>query len=297
MTDNNVIKHLYVFDDLTHHVRRLTSSSGTSAEAADALRGVGRYLNQALACLDPSRQDLTLSTWDGAAIQLAWELADRGVAYDLLVSQGCNGGYASDTLQEVFRRDHGRDLSEQAANVRVTHYLSDRTDAFYSGFEIGVSKGAGLAEQCREAVARIPKHDRVPRIAVIDDCIQTGKGTEAVVNELLALRPEAQISTLGFIACQATQDGFHRRGWRPVQGVLLRGETYPVSWDTDVYFTKDWILTNAIRFEDGTSHAYIDEPEWMAKIFGGDAQGATDALRALAEMLKDRGLYEQLLAL
>lgn len=292
-----MIKHLHIFDDLTHHVCRLAGNRMSAAQTAAVLRRTGRHLSAALACLDWADQDYALSTWEGAAIELAWELADRDAQFDLLVSQGCNGGYAADTLLDSFARKHGRPLAAASANVRVTHYLDDRDDAFYSSFEIGVSAGAPLADQCRIALDQTSGMTERPVIAVIDDCIQTGQGTRAVVEELLALRPDAAIWTLGFIACEATQNGFRNLGWRPVQGVLLRGETYPASWDTDVYFTKDWILENAIRFRDGTSCAYIDDAGWMAQIFGAEPGAATIALRELRDELAGNGLYEELLAL
>src|ERR1700684_2091603 len=91
-------RHLYFFDDLTYHVRRLAVARLSANATAALLREVGGHVNTALGALDYAAQDYTRCTWDGAAIQLAWELADRDARFDLLVSQGVNGDYAATTL-------------------------------------------------------------------------------------------------------------------------------------------------------------------------------------------------------
>ncbi|MGW0708939.1 hypothetical protein ACWD4G_23820 [Streptomyces sp. NPDC002643] len=308
MTSRQPIRHLYFFDDLTYHLRRISRSQRLSAtDTAELLTTAADHTGQALAALDPARQDAVLVTWDHACTQLAWDLAHHAAAhsgFDLLVSQGCNGQYAADALLAEFTAAYGRPLAAATANVRSTHLLTDPADAFHSDFRIAVSSGPSLDNQCRTAVAPVLVPPRDPaqrlRIAVFDDCIQTGQGTQAVTEHLLKALPAGgniEIHTIGFIACQATQQRFTERGWHPAQGVLLPGQTYPASWDTDIYFLKDLILGNAIRYTDGTSQAYIDNPAWMEKIFARNPDTATAALDGLRTALTDSGIYQHLLDL
>lgn len=305
MTTHTPIASLYLFDDLTYHLRRISRDQQLPEHDTNRLlTTAGDRVHQALAGLDPARQSAVQVTWSHACTQLAWDLNRSGAAFDLLVSQGCNGQYAADSLLAEFTTTYQRPLATTTANVRSTHLLTDPDDAFHSDFRIAVSSGAPLDHQCRTALEQaLPsRRDAAEplRIAVFDDCIQTGQGTQAVTEHLVKALPAgqaAEIHTIGFIACQATQQRFAERGWHPAQGVLLPGATYPDSWDTDIYFLKDLILDNAIRYTNNTSQAYIDNPDWMSRIFARDPAAATQALSSLRTALTEHGIYQHLLDL
>jgi hypothetical protein len=185
-------------------------------------------------------------------------------------------------------------------NVRVAHFLEDTNDAFHSTFRIGVSSGDSLEAQCSkvaEEIGNLPSRGNGPkRVAIFDDCIQTGEGTRAVTELILsALGTEnaVECSTIGFVGCEATLERFRQRGWGIECGVLLRGKTYPESWDWDIYFTKDLLLDNAIRYVNGTSVAYMNGG-WFDKIFGGDWRGATVAFQELRAILERSEIYAAL---
>lgn len=297
----NAVKHLYFFDDLSYHLRRICGEDGIPSERADEIvRKVWAHLTDALSCLEHGSQDFNLVNWEHACTQLAWELNDRELSFDMIVSQGCNGEYALDSLLTLHEQEYGAPFARARANVRVAHFLRDPNNAFYSDFEIGVSKGPSLSEQCEDVARQLtklgPTGDRF-RLAVFDDCIQTGEGTSAVVEAILAKMPaHVETTTLAFVGCQATQNRFRERGWRPIQGVLLRGETYPRAWDHDIYFLKDLFLNNAIRFTDGSSVAYVDGG-WFDKIFAGNPEKAAQAITRVKETLEEYGLYKKLEAM
>ncbi|MFC4506702.1 MULTISPECIES: hypothetical protein [Streptomyces] len=305
MTTGTPIARLYFFDDLTYHLRRICRAQQLpDADTNRLLTTAVDRVHQALAGLDPAHQSAVQVTWEHACTQLAFDLHRSGASFDLLVSQGCNGQHAGDSLLAEFTTAYDRPLAAATANVRSTHLLTDPADAFHSDFRIAASSGAPLDEQCRTALGpALSKHQgntEPLRVAVFDDCIQTGQGTQAVTEHLIKALPTgqaAEIHTIGFIACQATQQRFAERGWHPAQGVLLPGATYPDSWDTDIYFLKDLILNNAIRYTNNTSEAYIDNPEWMKKIFARDPAAAAHALNSLRTTLTEQGIYQHLLDL
>lgn len=294
------IPHLYFFDDLSYHVKRIMNERAGSHTAVPAAIGtVRQHLHAILGCLDPAQQDYTLVPWDHAVHALAYELNERQDKYDFVISQGCNGEYAMNSLLEVFSKKAGRDLCTSYGNVRIAHMLVDSSDAFHSEFQLKESSGPKLRSRVVELLDDLDRRSSL-NVAVFDDCIQTGKGTQKIVDlveEATKGVQSIQVSTIGFLACESTQAAFSARGYQTRHGVLLRGDAYPKSWDYDVYFLKDLLLPNSIRFVDGTSRAYMDDKYWMARIFGNEPECATQLLRALRSELQRLELYDALVEL
>lgn len=293
-----MIRHLYFFDDLTFHLRRVVRErTGDPDREAGIARMSRAYMAELVTCMDGAHQDYTLVPWEHAVAQLAWLLRQQPERYDLIIGQGANGEWALRSLSEAYSEKSGAAAADLLENVRVARYLSDPGDPFYSAFELRTTSGPSVAERCGEIARQLPE-GKVVQVAVFDDCIQTGKGTAHVIEAFRSALDrngrEAVIDTLSFIGCEATLDEFRDNGIRSMTGVLLRGETYPQSWDWDVYFLKDFFLPNALRFSDGTQMAYVDDEEWIGKIFAGDRDRATRGIQKFRDHLTDLGLLDEL---
>jgi hypothetical protein len=285
-TEFRFVRHLYFFDDLSYHLRRLAGTNG------ELVRRISDLLLEALKCLDHEAQDYTFVPWEHACSSLAYVL-DRGECrYDITVSQGCNGEHAFKSLS----------LSKAGArlgahrNVRIAHFLSDSADPFFSKFQLSSSSAVSLEQQLDDAAAQIAAVARNARVAVFDDCIQTGEGTLYVLRELRRRVPDCTFEAVGFIVSEGTARRMLRDGIEVQAGVLLRGEVYPHAWDWDVYFTKDLFLPNAVRFQDGTSRAYVDGG-WFDKIFGRSPERARELFLEMKRACVAAGVYESLVAL
>lgn len=303
-TATSPIEHLYFFDDLTYHLRRIADEMGIGRERTDALVDAAwGQLTRALGCIDHAHQDYVLVNWDHACAQLSYTLAESSARFDVIASQGCNGDYALASLASYHAGKTGVAIAERMHNVRIAHYLNDPDDPFFSDFTLETSRGPSLAEQCAtvaRAVDEVAATREGPvRLAIFDDCIQTGEGTWAVAEGILgqvADGVEVAVSGVAFIGCEATMNRLRAAGWTNHLGVLLRGETYPAAWKWDVYFLKDLFLDNAVRYADGTSVAYMDGG-WFDKIFPGDPAEAQRAFRALRALLEEAGVYARLEAM
>ena len=294
-----MISHLYFFDDLTHHLVRVVREKAVGHElGAEVARMSREYAAELIACLDGAVQDCTLVPWEHAVEQLAWLLQGRPGRYDLIIGQGANGESALRSLDEAYSARTGTRVAQHLENVRIARFLSDPQDPFHSDFELRTTVGLSVAERCSEMVAKLPA-DRASRVAVFDDCIQTGKGTghvvDAVRTALTDSGREATVDTLSLIGCGQTLDHFSAQGVDSVTAVMLRGQTYPESWDWDVYFLKDFFLPNAIRFTDGTQHAYVEDEAWMARVFGGNPERAILCIKRMRAELAELGLLDALL--
>ena len=287
------LRHLYFFDDLSYHLRRIATEQAIEPERVKlVLSEVWNLILEAMKCLDHRIVDFNLINWDHACAQLADQLEKDGKYYDIVVSQGCNGEYALADLTSTFSKNFGRDLSSACVNVRLAHILDDPTDPFYSSFKIGCSRGAPLDEQIAVAtkLARSYGEKTAPvRIAVFDDCIQTGEGTKYVaekIREQLGSDINYKLDLIGFIGCEAVMRRFRATGYETHVGVLLRGKAYPEAWAWDVYFLKDQFLSSAVRFADGTSVPYM-AGGWYDKIFAGNPAKATEAFHQIHEVLSE----------
>ena len=266
-----MIKHLYFLDDLTYHIERICRKKEINEEQIGEIkRNVWKYLSEAFSCLDMSYQDYVLVNWQHVSEDLGDKLFRKKKKYDVIVSQGCNGEYALQSFSEMYKAKYGILISDELRNVRVAHFLNNEEDPFYSDFTIGVSQGKELLQQCKEIVDDCVDKKEKLKIAIFDDCIQTGKGTKAVVDDIEQLLDSANIDyeldVIGFIGCEDTMMKFYNLGHYIETGVMLRGKTYPENWDNDIYFLKDLLLSNSIRFTNGNSVAYCDI-DWYLKIF------------------------------
>lgn len=293
------IAHLYFFDDLTYHINRL-STIDPDVDKLDALRISRRMGWELLLCLEPTHQDATLVPWEHALSQLLWQIRTRERP-DVLVSQGANGEYALDSINQAYQKETGRPIAELRENIRIAHFLNDTSDPFHSDFSLGSSSTTGLSERAAE-IANISGHSREVHIAVFDDCIQTGEGTRRVLAELkqafgLYSRSTVRFSTLSFIGCEATLDKLRSDNIDSTTGVLLRGQTYPETWSNDIYFLKDLFLPNSLRFSDGTQGAYVDDERWMARIFGRNHSKARDIVLNTRDQINNLGLFVPLVNL
>lgn len=284
--DFRFVRHLYFFDDLGHHLRRMTGPN------SEVVREVSNLLLQVFQCLDHANQDFTFVPWAHACESLAYEL-DRGdCRYDFTVSQGCNGEHAFNSL----RASRAANRLGVHRNVRIAHFLKDSEDPFFSDFKLGSSTGVPLDEQFDDVAANIARVVRRGRVAVFDDCIQTGEGTLHVLRELQRRLPECTFDAVGFIVSEGTARRMLGDRLAVHAGVLLRGDVYPHTWDWDIYFTKDLFLPNAVRFQDGTSRAYVDGG-WFEKIFGADPERARRLFLDMKRACVAAGLYDSLVAL
>lgn len=296
-----MIKHLYFLDDLTYHVERICRNKEVREEKIGEIkRNIWIYLNDAFSCLDMSYQDYVLVNWQHVSEDLGDKLYRKQKKYDVIVSQGCNGDYALKSFCEMYQSKYNDAVTDKIRNVRVAHFLNDVEDPFYSDFTIGVSRGKDLLQQCKDIVDDFIDKPGKLKIAVFDDCIQTGKGTKAVVDDIEQLLNSAnkiyELDVIGFIGCEDTMMKFFQDGHYIETGVMLRGKTYPECWDNDIYFLKDLLLSSSIRFVDGTSVAYCDI-DWYLKIFPLTKDLKNNSYIRMREYLKSCSLIEDLEAL
>ena len=298
---DEVIKHLYFFDDLTYHVERICLEKNIDRNKIRLIKTkIWSHLNDAFACLDMGYQDYNLINWDHVCADLGDKIDKSEKVYDMAISQGCNGEYAMKSFASKFEQKYDKLFSKKVSNVRVAHFLTTPDNPFYSDFQIGVSRGDNLLQQCKAVVDELTGEKSPVKIAVFDDCIQTGKGTKAVVDNIKQLLDatylDCQIDIIGFIGCEKTMNDFHKQGFGTMTGVMLRGDTYPNTWENDIYFLKDLLLSNAVRFTDGTSVAYCDL-DWYLKIFPLTPDLKSNSYTKLKAYLKEEGLLETLEAL
>lgn len=298
------LRHLYFFDDLSYHLKRIAAEQNIDERKTEkVLSDVWDLILEAMKCLDHRKVDFNLFNWDHACAQLADELNTDRKFYDIIVSQGCNGEYALANLNATYIRSFNEDLSAHCVNVRLAHILDDPTDPFYSSFKIGCSRGAPLDDQIAVATDLAREIAKVRnssvRIAVFDDCIQTGEGTKYVAEKIrqqLGNDIGYSLDLIGFIGCEAVMRRFRASGYDTHIGVLLRGKAYPEAWAWDVYFLKDQIITSAVRFADGTSVPYM-AGGWYDKIFAGNPARATEVFHQIHEVLSGSGFQQHLEAM
>jgi hypothetical protein len=305
MSYESAIKHLYFFDDLSYHIKRIAGNKGFDRQKTDnMLTVVWDYLLQAFHCIDHSNQDFVLVNWEHACSELSFSLYCNRKKFDIIVSQGCNGEYALHDLNQYHYNRFGYYLSPKLLNVRIAHILKDPGNAFYSEFVLGVSKGADLDEQCKSVAKTINesfhKNKALISLAVFDDCIQTGEGTKAVTEKILEYVEDGvklEVNTIGFIGCESTMLKFKEYGWEIAVGTLLRGKSYPEAWEWDIYFLKDLFLDNAVRFTNNTSLPYYKSTGWFENIFPRSPQKAAECFDKIRSFLINEEIYDGLINL
>lgn len=73
MSYESAIKHLYFFDDLSYHIKRIAENKGFDRQKTDnMLTVVWDYLLQAFHCIDHSNQDFVLVNWEHACSELSF---------------------------------------------------------------------------------------------------------------------------------------------------------------------------------------------------------------------------------
>lgn len=299
------IRRLYLFDDLTAHVERIAPACGLEAERlADVVSTIRETLLTVMACVDRRHQTVMVVDWEHACAQLSFYLGTQGRAYDVVISQGANGQYGADDLDRRHRERYGGRVLGRHANVRVTHFYEERADPFYSDITLGVSRGRPLDEQCREAAAAATDTfgggSEPVRIAVFDECIATGHSTETVADAVAAAIGEDvphELEVLAFVGSEGSLRRLAGRGWTTWAGVVLPGAFMPVEWDVDLHLVRDQVLTDALRFADGTTQAPFEAEGWYERIFVADPRRAADAFRELRAFLGAEGLLDSLEAL
>lgn len=298
------IRHLYFFDDLSFHIKRIADERGDDPQqTARVLRESWSIVLAAFGCLDHGHQDFNLVNWEHACAQLSFVLKTQERTFDVLVSQGCNGQYALEDLNRRHLEHYGHVAAVEIPNVRLAHILEDPSDPFYSQFTLGVSKGKPLDEQCADVAELITgMHQRTRsriRVGIFDDCMGTGQGSEAVADKVIERLGDDvpfEMHMVAFVGNEETMYRLQGRGWPPWVGVLFRGRSYPNAWDWDIYFLKDQILGNAIRYADGSSEPYL-AGGWYDKIFPADPEGATRHFERLRTYLDDEGMLAPLEAM
>lgn len=298
------IRHLYLFDDLSFHIKRIGIAQGISVSTLEeTLETVWQRLLDSFKCIDHRRTDFNLINWEHACAQLAFELKNRELTYDVMVSQGCNGEYALADLNEQFANSYGCRVTEHATNIRLTHLLEDPSNPFYSAFKIGVSKGAPAEQQIRdvadEIAERFDRRKTRVRVALFDDCIGTGTSAKYLAQRLrhdLEGRAEIALDIVAFVGNESAMYMFQKMGFGTHVGTLFRGKVYPEAWAWDIYFLKDQFLSNALRYTDGTSKSYM-AGGWYDKIFAADPERATRMYEEIASLLAKQGILSALEAM
>ena len=124
------------------------------------------------------------------------------------------------------------------------------------------------------------------RVLVVDDCVQTGGTLTAVA--------EAAGVTSGSVVTLVCNEFTRRRresdGWTIDFGTLLPGETYPMSYATDLFCVRDFLVDTAVRFADGTSTSYSSGGDWLSFLHGTRAEEARSHWTRTRDPLADLGL-------
>ncbi|MCB9988297.1 MAG: hypothetical protein H6868_03060 [Rhodospirillales bacterium] len=298
--ETSPIEHLYLFDDLSIHLKRISKEiDAPQEETEDLLEKVWSLILDSVKCIDLKRVDVNLINWEHACAQLAFQLKNANRMYDIMVSQGCNGEYAMRDLNSLHKENYGYLVAENTPNVRLAHLLDDPSDPFYSTFKLGTSKGRPLDEQINDVaeIARkmFQKRGTKIRLAVFDDCMGTGEGSKYVGEKLLEFLPDVPVSLhmVAFIGNESAMYRFQSMGFETHVGVLFRGKVYPESWKWDIYFLKDQFLSSAIRYTDGTSVPYM-AGGWYDKIFAGNPEKATQIFHQVRDILSEAGYLAKL---
>jgi len=302
--DDGPIRHLYFFDDLSFHIQRIARERrAPDAWTGEVLRRVWSLLLDALACVDRGTVDPTLVSWDHACAQLSVALELGRQTFDLAITQGCAGEQVLAALNSRHLAEYGHVVAPPGPNVRLTHIFDDPGDPFYSSSTLGISRGEPVDRQCDAVaaaiVARYERERALVRVLLLDDCIYSGASTSYLADELIARVGAAvpyELSVAAFLAGERAARRFRARGMPTLCGVVLRGDMPPDGWESDVYFTKDQIVANALRFADGTSTGYF-VGGWYDKVFPEDPERATRAFVRIREYLDEEGILAELEAM
>ncbi|WP_405659908.1 phosphoribosyltransferase [Streptomyces sp. NBC_01166] len=269
------LRHVYLLDDLTGLIPTLPRARELGEEAvAEAVGAVRRCVLNVAGLIDLDHIAVELISWDHA---LAEFLARTPTlpAHDVAIVIGSGGRRFADQLEEQGRRLAGR-LDVPAAKI-----LSDSGDAFFSEHSVLSRDGTPL-----EVV--VPSGST--RVLVVDDCVQTGGTLTAVA--------EAAGVTSGSVVTLVCNEFTRRRresdGWTIDFGTLLPGETYPMSYATDLFCVRDFLVDTAVRFADGTSTSYSSGGDWLSFLHGTRAEEARSHWTRTRDLLDDLRLLDQI---
>lgn len=269
------LRHVYLLDDLTWLIPALPRAAELGPEkVALALGAVRRCVLNVAGLIDLDHIAVELISWDHA---LAEFLARTPTlpAHDVAIVIGSGGRRFADQLEERGHRLAGR-LDVPAAKI-----LSDSGDAFFSEHHVLSRDGGPLT-------VAVPRGSE--RVLVVDDCVQTGGTLTAVA--------EAAGVTSGSVVTLVCNEFTRRRreadGWAIDFGTLLPGETYPMSYATDLFCVRDFLVDTAVRFADGTSTSYSSGGDWLSFLHGPRAEEARSHWMRTRDVLADLRLLEQI---
>ncbi|MFF2191441.1 hypothetical protein [Streptomyces sp. NPDC058157] len=273
--DRSPLRNVYLLDDLTGLIPTLPRARELGPDAvARAVGAVRRCVLNVAALIDLDHIAVELISWDHA---LAEFLARTPTlpAHDVAVVIGSGGRRFADQLEQQGHRLAGR------VDVPAAKILSDSGDAFFSEHHVLSRDGSAL-----EVV--LPGHKE--RVLVVDDCVQTGGTLTAVA--------DAAGVTSGSVVTLVCNEFTRRRreadGWAIDFGTLLPGETYPMSYATDLFCVRDFLVETAVRFADGTSTSYASGGDWLAFLHGTRAEEARAHWTRTRDLLDDLGLLGQI---
>jgi hypothetical protein len=265
-----VVSTVYLIDDLSGRVASHAAGGVIGPDlAAELVADVRATTLRAAAAFPLGRVAVELISWEHVLDSLRLRLDGLACAdLDVTLVVGRGGSrLAADLALWGTAFPERRDVA--AARV-----LEDPNDAFYSPHRIAHRDRSDLSG----SVGLGPG----ARALVIDDCVHTGTTLDEVVR-ISDVRPGRLITGL----CNETTLGrLERIGWEVVYGVLLPGQTYPESYETDLYCVRDFVVEDAVRFADGSSTSFASGGNWCEVLYGAaGAAVASDWLR-LADRLR-----------
>lgn len=269
------LRHVYLLDDLTGLIPTLPRAQELdAASVAEAVGAVRRCVLTVAGLIDLDHIAVELISWEHA---LAEFLARTPTlpAHDVAVVIGSGGKRFADQLEEQGHRLAGR-LDVPAAKI-----LSDSSDAFFSEHHVLNRDGTALT-------VAVPRGTE--RVLVVDDCVQTG-GTLTAVAEAAGVTGGSVVT---LVCNEFTRRRREADGWAIDFGTLLPGETYPMSYATDLFCVRDFLVDTAVRFADGTSTSYSSGGDWLSFLHGSRAEEARAHWTRTRDLLADLGLLAQI---
>lgn len=274
IVDSSPLESIYLFDDLTGLLPSLPLDAATVRSLTGRVR---QSLFDVVGLVELDRIAVEVFSWEHA---LAEFLARTPALppHDVAIVLGAGGARFARQLE-----DRGLALAGRL-DVPAAKILSDSGNAFFSEHHVLQRDGSPLAVDASAALAE------GARILVVDDCVQTG-GTLAAVAEAAGVRSGA-VATL--VCNEFTRRRREDDGWSIAYGTLLPGETYPMSYATDLFCVRDFVVPTAVRFADGTSTSYSSGGDWLAYLHGERAEEARAIWQGLTEAFAAAGVLEEL---
>ncbi|MDI6104310.1 hypothetical protein QLQ12_37530 [Actinoplanes sp. NEAU-A12] len=273
---NPVVQSVYLLDDLSDRIRERAHSAGLGpSETSTLLAAARRTTLEAAAAFPLGEVSVDLITWEHVTESLRVRLgslpAPSVTAETLVLGDG--GARLASIIEAWGIRLPGR------VEIPVAKVLEDPANAFYSPHHI--------RQRDRKPLA-VGTVSNAGELIVVDDCVQTGMTFDAVA----AATGARSGSIITGICNEATLGRLRADGWTVHYGVLLPGPTYPDSYSTDLFCVRDFVVTDAVRFADGSSTSYSSGGDWLELLYG-DPQAAETVRAAwmeLAELLAGAGV-------